>query len=438
METEPLSQNILVIEFIGFIIALLFCALFSFLETSVTTLRLFKLKELATATKRYQSLFQILEKSPHQVLITILITNSLANVTAAALITDIFEKLFSSLRLSSSIGFTIGIAIATAAILIFGEVIPKNIAKIYGENFFSSTLWITNISYHILYPLVAILLKFSNIFLAFLGHAPEPAELIISEREIRFLIDYVKEKGLIDPEKTEMLQSIFKLGSKQVKEIMVAASDVAMLDAHNSLQEATEAFSEHQFSRLPVYQDSRENIIGMIHQKDLFNALFKHENKSIKDLLRPIKLVPETMRINQLLRDFRQRGMHIAIVLNEFGSITGLVTLEDVLEEIVGEISDEHEEVTEKIISLDEGGWLVDATIDLETVAELLDTTFEVEDVVTLGGFMTKQLQHVPQKGERILYKDFYFQVQKASAKRVLQILIFQINTYEDFHTNLK
>lgn len=431
MECEPLSQNVLVLEFLGFIIALLFCALFSFLETSVTALRLFKLKEMAATTKRYQPLFQTLEKSPHQVLITILIVNSLANATAAALITDIFEKLFSRFQLSGSVGFTIGIGIATVAILIFGEVIPKNFAKIYGEKFFSSTLWITNMSYYFLYPVVAILLKISNLFLAFLGGTPEHGELMTSEREIRFLIDYIKEKGIIDTEKTEMLQSVFKLGSKQVKEIMVPASDVAMLNVDNSLQAATEVFSKHQFSRLPVYQDSQENVIGMIHQKDLFHALFKHENKAIKDLLRPIKFIPESMHINQLLREFRHHGMHIAIVLNEFGSITGLVTLEDVLEEIVGEISDEYEEVTEKIVTLEEGGWLVDATIDLETVSELLDTTFEVEGVVTLGGFITHQLQHVPQKGEKVFYKDYYFQVQKANAKRVLQILILPKNNQE-------
>ncbi len=432
MESESLGQNILVIESIGFVVALLCCALFSFLETSVTALRLFKLKQLATTTKRYQSLFQTLEKSPHQVLITILIANSLANVTAAALITDITEKLFSHLNLSGSIGFILGIGIATAAILIFGEVIPKNIAKIHGEKLFKSTLWIANVIYYVLYPLVTILLKFSNFFLALLGGTPEPAELVTSEREIRFLIDYIKEKGLIDPEKTEMLQGIFKLGSKQVKEIMVSASDIAMLNVANSLQKATEVFSKYQFSRLPVYQDSLENIIGMIHQKDLFTALFKHEKKSVKELLRPIKFVPESMKINQLLREFRQRGMHIAVVLNEFGSITGLVTLEDVLEEIVGEISDEYEEVTEKVVSLDEGGWLIDASVDLETISELLNITFEVEDVVTLGGFMTEQLQHLPKKDERVLYKDHYFQIQKASAKRVLQILIFKENTNKE------
>jgi putative hemolysin len=424
MESEATLYYSLILESIAFLVALLFCALFSFLETSVTALRLFQLKELASTTDKYQSLFHTLENSPHQILITMLITNNLANVTAAALSTDIAEKIFHHLNLPDSMGFTLGIGVATAALLIFGEVIPKNVATIHGEKVFKSTLWIINLNYYLFYPIVTVLMKLSDLFLMLLGSSPESTELITSESEIRFLIDYIQEKGLIDPEKTEMLQSIFKLGGKQVKEIMIPAGNVSMLDVASSLQEATKIFSEHQFSRLPVYKDYRENVIGMIHQKDLFAAVFKHEQKTIQEILRPIKFVPETMLINQLLREFRLHGMHIALVLNEFGSITGLVTLEDVLEEIVGEISDEYEQITTKIVPLEEGGWLIDATTDLKTVSELLNIRFETDDVVTLGGFLTQKLQHVPQKGDELSYKGYLFHVQKAHTKRVLQILV--------------
>ncbi|HEB41428.1 MAG TPA: CBS domain-containing protein, partial [Candidatus Dependentiae bacterium] len=139
------------------------------------------------------------------------------------------------------------------------------------------------------------------------------------------------------------------------------------------------------------------------------------------------------MKVNQLLREFRQKHMHIAIVLNEHGIVTGLITLEDLLEEIVGEISDEHEPTAEKIIPLkNNGGWLVDASSTLEDLEEFLNISFESEDSVTLGGFLTEQLQHLPKKGERILYKDHYFQIQKASPKRVRQVLIFTKKKSQD------
>lgn len=418
-------------EIAGFIIALLSCALFSFLETSVTALRLFKLKELATTTPRYKGILETLENNPHQVLVTILIASSLSNVTAAALITMIMEQVFARLHLSSGLGFSVGVGLGTLAIMLFGEVIPKNIAKIHGEKLFKSALWITNIAFYILYPLVRLLINFSDFFIPLFGGKTESTELVTSEREIRFLIDYINKKGLIETEKTEMLQSIFNFGSKPVKEIMVPMIDIIMIGTIESLKDALTIFSTYQFSRLPVYENTPDNVIGLIYQKDIFALLSKGENKPLIDLVRPIIFVPEGMKINQLLRQFKVERMHMAMVINEYGNVTGLVTLEDVLEEIVGEINDEYEEITERIVTLQKGGWLVDATVDLDTLSELLTITFDVEDVFTLGGFLMEQLQHLPKKGEQILYKNYYFRVHKASHKRVIQVLVYKEDSPE-------
>lgn len=413
-------------QMIAFAFSLAGCALFSFLETSVTALRLFKLKEIASSTHRYKLLLETLEHNPHQVLITILIANSLMNVTAAALITNIMEQLFAFLHLSTGLGFSLGIGIGTALMLIVGEVIPKNLAKVQGERLFKSVLWITNITFYLLYPFVQLLISCSNFFVGRLaGQQQELTETVTSEREIRFLIDYISKKGLIETEKTEMLQSIFNFGSKPVREIMVPAVDIVTINATASVNDALAMFSKYQFSRLPVYEENTDNIIGMLYQKDLFLLLSQQAaEKPLNQLVRPILFVPESMKINQLLRKFRTQRMHIAMVINEYGSITGLVTLEDILEEIVGEISDEYEEVTDKIIPLKEGGWLVDATVDLDDLSELLHITLCVEDAITLGGFLTEQLQHLPNPGEKVLYEGYYFVVLKASHKRVLQVLI--------------
>ncbi|MGE0206946.1 MAG: hemolysin family protein [Candidatus Babeliales bacterium] len=426
MEPNALLQGFLYPQVIAFFIALLGCALFSFLETSITALRLFKLKELASTTSRYKELFKTLEEHPQQVLVTMLIANSVANVSAAALITNIMETIFARLHFSGGLGFSLGIAFGTIAILIFGEVIPKNIAKVHGERLFRSTLWLTNITFYLLYPFVKILVSISSAVIRLLGGPAHGTESLVTEHEIRFLIDYINEKGLMEREKTEMLQSVFKLGIKQVKEIMVPAVDIILLNATDTIEESFDTFCKYQYSRLPVYLSNKDNIIGMVLQKDIFNLMAKHEEKPLESIVRPILFVPESMKINQLLREFRQKGMHIAIVLNEHGIIMGLVTLEDILEEIVGEIRDEYEAVPEKIITLREGDWLVDGSIDLDSLSKLLGITFEVEDAVSIAGFLTEQLQHLPQKGQEVIYKQYKFLVQQASPKRVSQVRIIK------------
>jgi putative hemolysin len=336
------------------------------------------------------------------------------------------ETVFKYFNLSTGLGFSLGIGIGGVMIILFGEILPKNIARSHGERLFRSMLWLVNLCYYMLYPVVTILIRLSDSFLFASGGKKEMArEWVASEHEIRFLIDYIHAQGILEKEKTLMLRSIFDLGRIPIKDIMVPATDIVSVDIATDVNEVLKVFSKSTFTRLPVYEGKPDNIIGMVHQKDLFLILSQHEHKPLRDLLRPILLVPEIVKVNQLLREFREQQMHIAVVLNEHGSVTGLITLEDVLEEIVGEISDEHEPSSEKILPLQQGGWLVDASIPLEDLSNELHITFETENSVTLGGFLTEKLQHLPKKGERIAYKKFYFQVQKASPQRVKQVLIF-------------
>lgn len=439
MDSCLITQS-LTFPLIFFFIALSARALFSFLETSLTALRLFKLRELAKTYERYEALFESLEKNPHRVLITILICNSLADVTTAALATQIMEVVFKRFDLSSGLGFSAGIALATIAILIFGEIIPKNLAKGRSEQLFRSTLWLVNGIFYLFYPLVTFLNRFTDCVITKLGSRKQEgaSEWISSEREIQFLIDYIYGKGLIEEEKSEMLQNIFELGRTPVKEIMVPDTDIVMVPSTATSKDTLALFADKPFTRLPVYEEKTDNIVGMVHLKDILMLLSRGEEKSLKDIMRPILFIPESIKVNQLLREFRAQHMHLAMVINEHGSITGLITLEDVLEEIVGELRDELETIRERIIHLKQGGWLVDAGTPLEDLVDLLQINFETEGSITLGGFLTEQLQHLPKKGERILYKKYYFQVQKASHKRVLQVLIFPEHTSGALEENAK
>jgi putative hemolysin len=323
-------------------------------------------------------------------------------------------------------GLVFGVAIATGVILIFGEIIPKSFAKSHHEGIFRASLWLINFLYRVSYPLVSILIGIASFFSHRFGVRLLEKGEDVSEEEIEFLIDYSDQKGLMETEKTEMLQNIFDLGQTPVNRIMVPSTDTVLLDASKALEDAMKVFSEHRYSRLPLYEGREENIIGFIYQKDLFELMHKGEKRHLKELVRPVLFVPETKKCNQLLSEFLKKRMHMAIIIDEFGSVEGLVTLEDLLEEIVGEIRDEHEKISSEIVALEKEEWLIAASISLNKLEELLDIPFETQGAVTLAGFLSEQLQHLPRKGERLFYKGYCFQIQQASPRRVFQVLIFK------------
>lgn len=391
------------------------------METAFTALRLFKLKELKTRVAKYNTLFSSWEKNPQRILITILIANNFAHVIASVLITEIMQRV-----VGQGFGLAIGIAVATIMILIFGEIIPKSFAKAQHEKLFASLLWLIALLFWVFYPFVTILLNISNFFYAnFGGNLGEGAD-VVSEREIEFLIDYSDEKGLMEAEKTEMLQNIFDLGTKFAADIIIPKADIISINIEVSLDQALEVFAKHRYSRLPVYSGKEENIIGIIYQKDIITLLSKEQSKPLREIVRPVLFVPETKKINHLLSEFLKKRMHMAIVIDEYGAVVGLVTLEDVIEEIVGDISDEDEKVHHDIVSLEKGGWLVDGRISLEKLSEFLSIPFKTEESVTLAGFLAEELQHLPRKGERVYYEGYCFQVQQASRRRVFQVLVFE------------
>lgn len=406
-------------KLILFLVSLLFAAMFAFLETALTALRLFEVRELAQATGSYSSLFSVWQHSPQRILIAILIAANLVHVVCSVTITDIMQQLLGDTGLALAIGVTT----ATIMILVFGEIIPKTFAKACKSVSLGSMLWLVNFLFYITYPFVSILLWIAN---CVMGDSAATNQEEVSEKEIKFLIGYSDKKGGMDARKTAMLENVFELGQTLCNEVMVPATDMVMLKVSSSLQDALNLFAKYRFTRIPVYEDREDNIIGFIHQKDVFNLLYSKQEKPLRDCLMPVLFVPETKRINQLLSEFQEKRSHMAILVDEYGAVMGLVTLEDVIEEIVGDISDEHERVHADITPLDDGGWLVDATTDLETLEDLLGVSFDVEESVSLGGFLSEKLEHLPKKGERLHYEGYCFQVQRATLKRVLQVLIFK------------
>jgi CBS domain containing-hemolysin-like protein len=223
-----------------------------------------------------------------------------------------------------------------------------------------------------------------------------------------------------------MLQSVFMLSQTTVKEIAVPLIHVTSISIDSSVYDARTLFSRSRFSRLPVYEKTHDNLIGILYIKDLL-LIPHHENTPLRSLLRPILFAPETIKVNQLLHEFKENRLHMAAIIDEYGTTVGLATLEDALEEIVGEINDENEQgITEKIIPLKQGGWLVDGVVGLQEIGKILHISFETEHAQTIGGFLTEQLHHLPIQGETLTYKGYTFHVQNASTKRVYELLIVE------------
>jgi len=416
-----IPPNFIVITII-YIAALVFCGLLSLLETSVTTLRLFRLKELALKTDKYQSIFRLLEKKPTYILNTILIANNASDTIAAATGLIVTSVIFSSLPTGVSIA--LGIITTTFLLTVVGEIVPKNVARVYGEDFFTSTLWLIKILYYLFYPLLVFLHWTSN---AILANCKEKAcSTDVSEKEIQFLIDYIDQKGLMDQSKSAMLKSIFKLTSISAQEIMIPITQVVTISADISIEKAFEVFTKHQFSRVPVYEKDTNNIIGTLHFKDLFLAIINKKTKHIKELVHVSIFIPPQTKVNILLNWFKEKHVHMGIVINEYAQPIGLVTLEDVLEEIVGEIYDEYEMEKTNIVKIKDKLWAANGNITITDLSKELAVEFDQTRMVTLNGFLITLFGHVPERGEKIVYKTYTFMIKKASKKRIHLVNITQ------------
>lgn len=407
-----------------FLGALALCALLAFMETSITAIRLFKVKELERSTSKYKFFLQTLESHPQYVLMTVLIATNMMCITTAVLLQNIIENVFADFDLPQGLGFTIGIVMGTIVVSLIGEIIPKSIAQAL-ENPLASLLWLANLIFYIMSPVAKPLIAVSR-YITRKDDAQD--DHIISEQEIRFLINYIEKKGLMEQDKTHMLQNIFRMENTHVKEIIIPKSAIISVDVKSDMNAILDLFQSHQYSRFPVFEDNAENIIGIIYQKDLFLSLrLQSTSVDLRGLVKPIIFVPDSLKVSELLKEFKKQHIHMAMVLDEYGSTIGLVTLEDTLEEIVGDITDEHERSMHlhKIITLTpDEEWSVDAMIDLDRLEDILQINFQVETAVTLGGFLTEHAQRLLKTGEHMFYKGYCFTIDQANEKRVVLVSI--------------
>ena len=259
----------------------------------------------------------------------------------------------------------------------------------------------------------------------FAGRAPapeKPAEA--TEQEVRAYIDVGRQEGILEKEEEKLLMSIVDFGDTRVREVMTPRTDIAWIDVASSLTVLFDLFVESKYSRIPVVRGSIDKVVGVVHVKDALQAIRSGANRSIADLMREAYFVPETKKVSELLREFQRRHLWMAIVVDEYGGVSGLVTVEDLLEEIVGDLSDEHEDEREPVSRAGESAYSVSGKANIEVVRDLFGRGPEEEEFTTLGGFLTSRLGHIPKPGETYKESGLRFTVEEADRRRVHRVKI--------------
>jgi CBS domain containing-hemolysin-like protein len=413
-------ENIL-IEIVFLVILLLFSAFFSSAETAFTAISRSRARKLVEEKKPGSKELEKLVEDPHRFLSTVLLGNNIVNIMATALATRLFLIWFGNWAIALSTG------VMTFLILVFGEITPKTLAIRHAERIallFSRLFFLVE---KVLYPLSRLVMFFSQIIVRLAGEESIKSEPFLTEGEIRALIEIGGEEGLIEEEERTLIHQIFEFGDTVVREIMVPRLDMVSLESKTKIEKALKLALEKGYSRLPVYEGSLDNIRGVVYLKDIVLALSKGEkDKRVEELVRPAYFVPETKKIIELLREMQKNKVHMAIIVDEYGGIAGLVTIEDILEEIVGEIFDEYDVQEALFQPLKKGKILIDTRVSFDEAKEFLGletSEEEEEEFDTFGGFLYSLFGRIPRKGEKIDYGKWRFEVLKVTGHRIAKVM---------------
>lgn len=410
-----------IIQLITILILILLSAFFSSAETALTTVNKFTLRSMAdNGNKRAANVLKLIANSD-KLISTILIGNNIVNLSASALTTTFTTNLFGS----KAVGFATGLL--TLLILLFGEITPKTLAQY--NNVKISLLYVDVVRFlvFILTPLVFIINKISHAIFWILRMDTSNSGKAITEDELITMVNVSEEEGVIEDKEKEMITNVVDFGDSRVRDIMIPRADVTMASVTASYDELLKLYMEITYTRIPIYKDSRDNIIGILHVKDLFFYKATHDinNFDVKNIIRNPLYVYEYQKTNDLLNHMKSTSDSIAIVLDEYGVSVGLITLEDLIEEIIGDIKDEYDEAEHNnIVKLDDTHYSIDGGIKLDDLNDFLGLNIESEDYDSLGGYMIQLLDHLPAVGDTASDGVISCKVTKLDKKRVSRILL--------------
>lgn len=405
-----------IFQLIAIIILLMLSAYFSSAETALTTVNQHTIRAMAEdGDKRAKTVLKLIE-NPSQMLSGVLVGNNLVNISVTSLSTTLAIKLFGNM------GAGIATGILTVLVLIFGEITPKTYATIKNTKLalaYASSIYLIT---KILTPVVFLINKLSTGLLILLRIDANQSKRIMTERELRTIVDVSHEDGVIEDDEKDMLNNVFDFKESIAKDIMIPRIDVSFVSVDASYDEVMEAFTEARYSRLPVYEGSKDKVVGIVYLKDVYFYRNQHRGEvfQLKEVLREPFFTYETQKVSSLLAQMREKSVSFSIVLDEYGITAGLITLEDIVEEIFGEIRDEYDaDEMESFQQLDDGSYLVDASMKLDDLNDLMDTDIDSEDYDSLGGYIIELLDHLPEEGEIAEDQHFIFQVAHVEKNRM-------------------
>ncbi|WP_297992191.1 HlyC/CorC family transporter [uncultured Clostridium sp.] len=397
-------------------ILIIMSAYFSATETAFSSLNKIKLKNLAVnGSKRAENTLKLTKKFD-SILSTILIGNNIVNIASASIATIVFTEFF------GNAGVTLSTIVMTIVVLIFGEISPKSLAKESPEKFamFSTPI------------LKGLLILFTPLNFLFglwkriISKVIKVEEISIEvEEELLTIVEEAEIKGGIDEHESKLIRSAIEFNDLDADQILTARVDLISIPKEATIEEVRKVFKENKFSRIPVYESNIDNIIGVIHEKDFYDIL--DENKDTMDsIIKPIVYVTSNTKISELLKKFQYLKNHMAVVIDEFGGTMGIITLEDVLEELVGEIWDEHDEIVEYFKRLDENRYSVICSVSLADFFEEFSMKEEIDDfeVQTVNGWIVNEFGYLPKIGESFLYKNLNIYISKIEGRRVKEIIV--------------
>ncbi len=420
---DPDAQFMLIV----IVILILLSAFFSSAETALTSVNRMRMRSLADDHVKRAALVLKLKDKQAKMLSAILIGNNIVNLTASALTTQLATRLWGNTFISLATG------ILTFVIIITGEILPKTAAAIYAEkvSMFYAPIIYTIMT--VLTPVIGIVNLISGGLMRLLRINPDRKDAVITEDELLTVVDVSHEEGVIEREEREMIANVVDFGDSLAKDVMVPRIDVQFIDVEMTYDEVVHSFRENNFSRLPVYAETRDNVVGILFLKDLFHYDGTPETFSIEKLMRKPHFTYEFKKTSDLLEELRRESGTIAVVLNEYGATAGIITLEDLLEEIVGEIRDEYDSDEEDDIrKISDTEYVASGSAKLDEINDMLDLSLESDDYDSIAGHIIQLMEHLPEAGEQVTDGNITYVVEAVDKNRIDQVRIFVQPSSED------
>ena len=412
------TANILQIGLL--VVLLLGSGFFSASETSLMSLSKIRIRYMEDEGVKGAKLVGSLIEKSSDLLSSILVGNNIVNIAATSVSTSLFINIF------GDGGVAIATAVMTVLVLVFGEITPKTIAANSPEKVAVVVSKPISIIMKITKPIVWVFNLLTGIIFKIMGIDNDGVKPFITEEELKAMLNVSHEEGVLEMEEREIINNVFQFGDMQAKEAMIQRLDMVAIDIEDSYDEIIELFKSEKLSRLPVYQESIDDIVGILNIKDIiFLSDEEIENFDIKDYVREAFFTYEFKKITQLLEEMKKEKTQMAIVVDEYGGTAGLLTIEDLVEVIVGDIDDEYDEEEEEIVKINDNEYLVEGSTKISDVNEQLGINLESEEFDSIGGFIIGYLKRIPEENEIIEVEDVKFKVESIDKNRINKIRIF-------------